>query len=461
MRTDAARLAPPASTTRTGTYEARCAGLLAALRGAGARAPLGLAKRTSNLFRDRREGTKQRLDLSTFDHVLAIDPQGSWVDVEGSATYEQLVDALLPHGLMPAVVPQLKTITAGGAAAGVGIEATSFRMGLVHHTMLEIDVLVPSGEIVRCAAEGPNGELFEGFPNSYGTLGYALRLRLRTLPVKPFVSARHAPFADAAGFFSAVTDACGDPANDFVDGVVFDDGRFVLVTARFVDAAPWTSDYSYERIYWRSLLERDLDHLRVRDWLWRWDTDWFWCSKNLGAQHPLLRRLYGRRHLNSRTYQRLMRWNARWGITRRLASVRGSHVESVIQDVDIPIGRAAEFLDFLLREVRVLPIWVCPLRAPADAQNPLYPLRCGELYVNFGFWDTVTTREPHRPGYLNRRIEAETSRLGGIKSLYSESWFTREAFDACYGGATYAALKARYDPSGRAPGLYEKCVRGA
>ena len=461
MRTDAAVLAPPPWTRGAATYEARCAGLLAALPRAGAAAPLGLAKRTSNLFRDRHEGPKRRIDLSAFDHVLAVDAAGQWVDVEGSATYEQLVDALLPHGLMPAVVPQLKTITAGGAAAGVGIEATSFRSGLVHHTLLELDVLVPSGEIVRCAPEGPNRELFEGFPNSYGTLGYALRLRLRTLPVKPFVCARHARYADAATFFAAVEAACGDPANDFVDGVVFDGGRFVLVTARFVDAAPWTSDYSYERIYWRSLLEGDLDYLRVRDWLWRWDTDWFWCSRNLGAQHPLLRRLYGRRRLNSRTYQRLMRWNARWGFTRRLASVRGSHVESVIQDVDIPIERATAFLAFLLREIRVLPIWICPLRAPADAGNPLYPLRSGELYVNFGFWDTVTTREPHRPGYLNRRIEAETSRLGGIKSLYSESWFTREAFDARYGGAAYAALKARYDPAGRAPGLYEKCVRGA
>ena len=36
---------------------------------------------------------------------------------------------------MPAVVPQLKSITLGGAVAGVGIEATSFRYGLVHDTI--------------------------------------------------------------------------------------------------------------------------------------------------------------------------------------------------------------------------------------------------------------------------------------------------------------------------------------
>ena len=44
-------------------------------------------------------------------------------------TYEDLVDATLPHGLMPLVVPQLKTITLGGAVTGLGIESTSFRNG--------------------------------------------------------------------------------------------------------------------------------------------------------------------------------------------------------------------------------------------------------------------------------------------------------------------------------------------
>ena len=453
--------ARPATTSEPpAAYRERCAQAAAALRARPA-ATLGLAKRTSNLFRDRHERDKHRLDLSVFDHVLAVDLAAGWVDVEGLATYEALVDALLPHGRMPAVVPQLKTITVGGAAAGVGIEATSFRHGLVHHTMLELDVLAPGGDVVHCTPDNAHSDLFHGFANSYGTLGYALRLRLRTLPVKPCVRARHERFGDAAAFFARLAAACDDPSFDFVDGVVFDARTSVLVTAAFVDEAPWTSDYSYERIYWRSLLERDVDHLRTRDWLWRWDTDWFWCSKNLGVQHPLVRRIVGRERLNSRTYQRVMRWNARWGLSRAWARVRGRHPESVIQDVDIPLANAAEFLDFLLREVGIVPIWICPLRAPHGRDAPLYPLAPGALYVNFGFWDTVESREPRPAGSCNRRIEAETLRLGGIKSLYSESYFSADDFAARYGGAPYAALKARYDPTGRGGDLYRKCVHGA
>ena len=48
--------------------------------------------------------------------------------------------------------------------------------------------------------------------------------------------------------------------------------------------------------------------------------------------------------------------------------------------------------------------------------------------------------------------------MGGLKSLYSDSFFTREAFASAYGGEEYAKLKARYDPQGRLLALFDKCV---
>ena len=433
--------------------------LSAAARGRDPAAPLALAKRTSNLFRDREPRTKQRLDVADFDHVLEVNAAEGWIDAEGLVTYERLADAALAHGIMPAVVPQLKTITLGGAAAGVGIEATSFRHGLAHHTLREIEVLLPGGEVVVCTPDNEHSDLVLAFPNSYGTLGYALRLRAAAIPVKRYVRVEHIAHRDADAFFAALGAACATPSADFVDGVVFDRASLVLNMATFVDDAPAASDYTFERIYYRSLLAKPVDWLTTRDYLWRWDTDWFWCSKNLGAQHPIVRRLFGRSHLNSATYQRLMRLNTRLGLTRRLDRWRGLHRESVIQDVDIPIGHAAAFLDFLLREIGILPVWICPFAEPA-ASPPftLYPLHGAALYVNFGFWDVVRTPQARERGHFNRLIERRVMALGGIKSLYSDSYFTPEEFDRAYGMAAYAELKRKYDPGRRALGLYEKCV---
>lgn len=439
-------------------HAARRARLVATLQSAG-EAPLGLAHGTSNLFRDRAEQPKHRIDLRDFRQVLALDVAAGWVDVEGSTRYEDLVAATLPRGVMPAVVPQLKTITVGGAAAGVGIEATSFRHGLVHDTLLEFDVLLPDGRIVTCTPGNEHRDLYFGFPNSYGTLGYAIRLRQRTLPVRANVRVEHRRHADPRGFFDDLARQCEESAADFVDGVVFGPRELVLSVARFVDDAPWLSDYTFRNIYYRSLRSRETDYLSAHDYLWRWDTDWFWCSQNLFAQNPVVRRLLGRGRLNSVFYTRVMRWNSRVGLTRWLDRIAGRHPESVIQDVDIPVERAPEFLDFFLREVGIRPLWVCPFRAPGPAARwPLFPTRADALYVNFGFWDVVRSRAPHPAGHFNRMIERKVVALGGIKSLYSDSYFPRAEFDAIYGGAAYAALKARYDPDGRLPGLYEKCV---
>jgi FAD/FMN-containing dehydrogenase len=316
---------------------------------------------------------------------------------------------------MPCVVPQLKSITIGGAVAGIGIESSSFRYGLAHETVEELEVLLGDGSVVVARSDNAHRDLFYGFPNSYGTLGYALRVRARTLPVKRFVRLEHAHHGEAETFFRSLAAVCAAPA-DFVDAVVFGPNEMVITVGRFVDAAPYASDYTHLRIYYQSLREREQDYLSAHDYLWRWDTDWFWCSKNLYAQNPLVRRLLGRERLNSTFYTQVMRWNSRTGLTRRLDRLRGRHAESVIQDVDIPIGHAPEFLDFFLREIGILPVWVCPFRAGAPgARWTLFPTRADTLYLNFGFWDVVRTSQPRPPGHFNRLIERKVSALGGIK----------------------------------------------
>ena len=437
-------------------YEARREALATALARAGA--PVRLAKDTSNLFRDRAKAERVRLDVRAFRNVLSVDRGSGSFEAEGMTPYGNLVSATLAQGVVPAVVPQLKSITIGGAVAGVGIESSSFRYGLVHETVEELDVLIGDGRVVTATPDNEHRDLFFGFPNSYGTLGYALRVKARALPVKRFVRLEHVHHDDAARFFGNLAAVCASAA-DFVDGAVFGPHEMTVTVGRFADDAPYASDYSFERIYWRSMRERDEDYLSTADYLWRWDTDWFWCSKNLYAQNPVVRRLLGRRRLNSVFYAKVMRWNSRLGLTRLRDRLLGLHPESVIQDVDIPIGRAAEFLAFLLETVGIVPIWTCPVRVHRrDARFPLYPLDPSVLYVNFGFWDTVRTREAHPTGHFNRLIERQVDALGGIKSLYSESYFEREKFWSIYDRDAYAALKARYDPNGRFPDLYDKTV---
>ena len=443
-------------TDPTQAYAAKRDALAARLKaGTGS---VGLAKETSNLFRDRSVGAQRRLDVRHFAAVLHVDREAGTVEAEGMVPYETLTDACLTYAMMPAVVPQLKTITLGGAVAGVGIEASSHRYGLVHEAVRELDVLAGDGRVYCCTPDNEHAELFYGFPNSYGTLGYALRVKARAVPVKPYVAIEHLPFPTPASFFSQIERHCRENDADFIDGTLFSPDRLFLTLGRFADHAPYVSDYTFEHIYYRSIPEKREDWLTVRDFIWRWDTDWFWCSKNVFAQNPLFRRIYGRKRLGSQTYTRIMRWNSRAGITGTLDRLLGLRSESVIQDVDVPLARAAEFLEFYAREIDIWPMWVCPIGPQTPASRyTLYPMR-NEWYVNFGFWDVIRTRKAHGRGYFNRRIEQKVAELGGIKSLYSNSFFPEEEFWRIYGGESYRALQAQYDPDGVFPDLYAKCV---
>ena len=84
---------------------------------------------------------------------------------------------------------------------------------------------------------------------------------------------------------------------DFVDGVAFTEDEMYITLGKvfqswnrvgtvikpdqFVDRIPNNgspSSYRYMNIYYKSLQEKNTDYLTVLDYIWRWDTDWFWYA---------------------------------------------------------------------------------------------------------------------------------------------------------------------------------------
>ena len=451
--------------------------LLASYRSIPPEANVRLAKKTSNLFRKRAANPYPGLDVSGLDRVISVDAAAKTADVAGMCTYEDLVDATLPYGLAPLVVPQLKTITLGGAVTGMGIESTSFRNGLPHESVREIDVLTGDGEIITASAGNEHADLFFGFPNSYGTLGYSVRLSIELEPVEQFVELRHVRFRSLDALQSTMA-AIVDEGEfdgervDYLDGVVFTAEEAYLTLGRQTSDAGPVSDYTGMDIYYRSIQHGSLsrpkrDRLTIRDYLWRWDTDWFWCSRAFGAQNPTVRRFWPKHLLRSSFYWKLIALDQRYDIGDKLNARKGEPPgERVVQDIEVPIERTTDYLNWFLENIPIEPIWLCPLRLREPLPNgantvrpwPLYPLEPDRTYVNVGFWSAVP-QTPGDPGHANKLIEDKVAELGGHKSLYSESFYSAEKFDELYGGESYRLLRKRYDPQGRLLDLYAKAVK--
>ncbi|MBO0681084.1 FAD-binding oxidoreductase [Mycolicibacterium sp. S2-37] len=439
--------------------------LLASYRAIPPAATVRLAKPTSNLFRARAEATAKGLDTSGLTGVISVDPDARTADVAGMCTYEDLVAATLPYALSPLVVPQLKTITLGGAVTGLGIESASFRNGLPHESVLEMDILTGTGDVVT-ASRDVHPDLFRAFPNSYGTLGYSVRLKIELEPVKPFVALRHLRFDSLTDLVTTMdriveTRTLDGAPVDYLDGVVFSaDESYLCVGVQTATPGP-VSDYTGSEIYYRSIQHaagEKQDRLTIHDYLWRWDTDWFWCSRAFGAQHPRIRRWWPRRYRRSSVYWKLIAYDRRFDIADRIEKRNGRPPrERVVQDIEVPVERTAEFLHWFIENVPIEPVWLCPLRLRDEGGWPLYPIRPRHTYVNVGFWSSV----PAGPtdGHTNRLIEEKVSELDGHKSLYSDAYYSPEEFDDLYGGETYKTVKKTYDPDSRLLDLYAKAVQ--
>ena len=422
---------------------------------------LTLRKTTSNLFRKRKNDStrsKVGLDVRKLNKVLEVDTNRGIVVAEGMTTYGDLIDACLQYNCMPAVAPQLMTITIGGALTGVGIESSSFRYGLVHETIESFDVLLSNGNIITCTADNEHKDLFFAFPNSYATFGYAVKVTAKIVPVKKYVRINHLHYRKTTDFFEHLKQYClknrhPNAQYSFVEGVSFDEKNHYVSIGEFVDEAPFASNYRYLKIYYRSISNNKIDYLTTRDYLHRWDTDYFWCSKHFYMQNRWARLLIGKWMLKSSSYNKMRRIADTNPLVKKL--VKKAQCESVIQDIAIPISRADEFINFFHSKIKIKPIWICPTMAyNPEVTYDLFNTDGHQLYIDFGFWDVIPSS--YQDGHYNRLIEKKTLELNGHKSLYSRSFYTEDEFWNIHPKQLYSKIKNKYDTARTLPSLYEK-----
>ena len=159
----------------------------------------------------------------------------------------------------------------------------------------------------------------------------------------------------------------------------------------------------------------------------------------LACRSRWVRRLAGPRFLRSDVYWKILAFEERYHVEGD-ASTAGAGLpdrENVIQDIEVPVDRLAEFVARVPArgpDRPVLAVPPAPAR-PGRATWDLYRLDPDELYVNVGFWSTVPLAAGHGPGHHNRWVEDEVDRLGGRKSLYSTSFYDEERFWELYNGS--------------------------
>ena len=237
----------------------------------------------------------------------------------------------------PLVVPPAARSRWAARSPDSGSRPPASRNGLPHES-------VPGDGRLHRRGRGrhlpPGDDLFDTFPNSYGSLGYATRLRIRLEQVPAYVALRHVRFDDAA-LLTEPSRRSSRPGSTTARGstgsTASRSGEYYLTLATWTadvvstgsttesaestesaegtesaesTESTETSDYTGQQVFYRSVRERESDLLTIHD-LWRWDTDWFWCSGAFGVQRTPVVQLWPRRWRPPDVYHRPgRRWTA-------------------------------------------------------------------------------------------------------------------------------------------------------
>jgi FAD/FMN-containing dehydrogenase len=397
---------------------------------------------------DRRFGGAA-IDISMLDRVLQIDPATRTCIAEPGVTFANLVRSTLAHGLLPTVVPELEGITVGGAVAGCSVEAMSYAYGGFHDSCSEYEVVTGDGQILTLK---PDDQLFHMIHGSYGTLAILTRLTFKLVPAKPFVKLEYKKLPTAEAFDAEMRARCAARDYDFIDGIIHGPGEFVLCLGKFVESAPYTSDYRWLDIFYKSTRERTEDYLTTPDYCFRYDTECHWLTRTVPPlEWKPVRFAVGKLFLGSTN---LIKWS---GI---LAPILGLKKRpDVVVDVFIPSRNFVEFLHWYEKDFAYWPLWIVPYRIPTP-----YPwiseAHAGKFQDDLFIDCAVYGKLNNDPNIdYSEVLEKKTYELGGIKTLISSNHHTPEQFWEIYNRKNCDAAKARLDPKKIFPSLYEKFHR--
>jgi FAD/FMN-containing dehydrogenase len=130
------------------------------------------------------------LDLKGMNRLLDCDGDTAWV--EAGMTWHQIAEALRPRGLDYTSAPLNMVSTVGGTLGVGGIDVNSARHGCSADQAVELEVVTPTGDIVR-VKEGD--EYLERVLLGYGQFGVITKARIKVRRYRP-MTVRHFLYTD-------------------------------------------------------------------------------------------------------------------------------------------------------------------------------------------------------------------------------------------------------------------------
>lgn len=401
---------------------------------------------------------KRVVDISELNHVLKVDTARRTALVEPNVPMDRLVEATLPHGLVPPVVMEFPGITAGGGYAGTAGESSSFRYGFFDRTINEVEMVLTDGEVVR-ASERENADLFRGAAGAVGTLGITTSIELQLIQAKRFVKTTYHPTRNVAQAVEEVKRQAEDPRNDYVDGILFSKEHGAVVTGEMTDelpngSKPQTFSNPWDPWFYLHVEARTAsagspvtEYIPLAEYMFRYDRGGFWVGRSAFTYMNFPFNKFTRWFLDDFCHTRMLY---------RALHASGEVDRYVVQDMALPYPNAEKFINYTDDAFGIWPLWLCPLKQ--SPQPTMHPHTKGDLkadqMLNIGLWGFGPK---DRKQFLekNHDLEKRLTEFGGMKWLYAHTYDSEQDFWSQFDRPWHEALRQKYRAT-TLPDVHEK-----
>jgi FAD/FMN-containing dehydrogenase len=281
---------------------------------------------------------------------------------------------------------------------------------------------------------------------TFGTLGIISKLKFKLIEAKPFVKITNDKYSSIEDFKSAIWKHYKDRDFDFMDGLIYSSSEYVLCMGIFIDSAPYVHNYDWMRIYYEMAKTDKETYLKSVDYFFRYDKG----TTHVDVKSPLGRFLVGK-FLGSTNILR--------GIT-LFRKLLPSRVIPVIVDVFIPFSKLGDFLEWHESETHYFPLWCVPynlIRHYEWISGGFIGALKEELLIDIAVYSMKTENKER----YYRKLEEQLMKLGGLKTLISDNYYTEAEFWGIWNKENYDAVKRITDPDNIFRSLYDKTVRAA
>lgn len=152
------------------------------------------------------------VDTSTFAAIGEVDEAALTVDCGGGVVWRDLVQHLVPRGLVPPTLTNNLGVTIGGTLSVAGLGVASFRYGAQVDNVLALEVVTGAGEVLTCSPD-ENRDLFDHVRSGLSQFGIITRAKLRLRRSKPRVRKHYLLYDDLGALMRDVERAMAPGAH--------------------------------------------------------------------------------------------------------------------------------------------------------------------------------------------------------------------------------------------------------